>query len=308
MGVALKMPLFRQRREAPQSRRAGSRRRGANERPAGEERQSRNKAQRRRSAAKGATRQQAQKPVARKRVGLAWLNRLLVLAAMAVVVGAGVQAWQFLSGIQVERIAVKGELAHTQTQAVQDIVQPALAGGFLGTDLGEVQAELEALPWIYEARVRRVWPNALEIHVVEQLPIARWGNSGFLNHEGEVFRPSTGRVREQLPLLTGPEDASGALMATYLRLVDLFKPLGLRVTELGMDDRGEVQAVLAGGQKMMIGGDDFLERIQRFTRLYRAELAAQMDDIERIDLRYHRGIAVAFRHEQEEGQQHSDGA
>ena len=306
MGVAIRLPAFRLRREAPEPPRARARRGDANGQKPGETAR-RSAPQRGRGTAKGATRRQAQ-PAARRRAGLGWLNRLLILLGIGVVAVAALEAWIFLSGIQVERIAVKGELAHTQAEAVQDIVQPSLAGGFLGTDLGDIRARLEALPWIFEARVRRVWPNALEIHVVEQLPIARWGESGFLNHEGEVFRPSQGEAWQSLPVLTGPEDTAGELMATYLRLVDLLKPLGLSVAQLGMDDRGEIDAVLAGGQRLMIGGDEFLERIQRFTRLYRAELGARMDSVERIDLRYRRGIAVAYRDAPAEGQQHNDGA
>ncbi len=308
MGVAIRMPSIRPRREAPEPARRRARRDDAGRRQSGDATQKSKAAQRGRGAAKGATRKQARQPATRKRTGLGWLNRLLILVGIGVVSVAALQAWIFLAGIEVERIVVKGELANTRTEAVQDIVQSSLSGGFLGTDLGLVRARLEALPWIYEARARRVWPNALEIQVAEQLPIARWGDGAFLNHEGEVFRPSQGEGWQSLPLLTGPDDTAGALMATYLRLVDLLKPMGLRVAQLGMDDRGEVEAVLAGGQRLMIGGDAFLERMQRFTRLYRAELRARMASVERIDLRYRRGIAVAYRDVPGQGHNNNDGA
>lgn len=304
MGVAIRMPALRSRQPAPP--RPARKPRGEGKRPSrGDNTGSR---QRNRSTAKGATRKQPAQAAVRPRTALGWVNRLLILLGIGTVAVAATQAWLFLSGIQVERIAVKGELTNTRTEAVQRIVQPALAGGFLGTDLGEVQAQLEALPWIYEASVRRVWPNALEIHVVEQLPIARWGDSGFLNHEGQVFRPSQRTGSAQLPLLTGPDDAASTMMATYLRLVDLLKPLGLRIAQLGMDDRGEIEAVLAGGQRLMIGGEDFLERMQRFTRLYRIELQAQMASVERVDLRYQHGIAVAWRDNAQVEQENNDGA
>jgi cell division protein FtsQ len=308
MGVAIKMPAIRLRREAPEPQRKRERRGGSGRRQPGDAARPDRVPQRGRGAAKGATRKQSGQPAARRRTGLGWLNRLLILLGIGVVAVAALEAWIFLAGIQVERIVVKGELAHTRTEAVQDIVQPSLSGGFLGTDLGLVRARLEALPWIYEAHVRRVWPNALEIHVAEQLPIARWGERAFLNHEGQVFRPSEGEAWQSLPLLTGPENTAGALMATYLRLVDLLKPMGLRVAQLAMDDRGEIEAVLAGGQRLMIGGDEFLERMQRFTRLYRAELGARMANVERIDLRYRRGIAVAYRETPDQGQHNNDGA
>ena len=244
--------------------------------------------------AKGATRKRVVGVEKRSR-NFAWLNRVLILLAAGVVLVAALQAWITLQEIPVEHISVTGEMTNTRTTAVQDMVQPALAGGFLGADLQQVREQLEALPWIYEASVRRVWPNALEIHVVEQLPIARWGDASFLNHEGEVFRPSDRDAWRSLPLLQGPEGQAGALMHYYQRLVDMLKPLGLGVAQLEMDNRGGVEAVLSGGQQLVIGGAEFLERMHRFTAVYRSELAGRMAEVERVDLRYERGVAVAFR-------------
>ena len=223
-----------------------------------------------------------------------WFNRLLILAAAAVVAVVSVQAFLRLQSIAVQQISVTGELEHTQAEMVQEMVQPSLAGGFLKADLQRMRQELEGLPWIYEATVRRKWPNALEIHVVEQLPIARWGQDSFLNHEGEVFHSGKGGNRESLPLLLGPEGAARSLMANYQRLAELLAPLGLTVQQLAVDERGQVEAVLAGGMRLVVGSDDFLERMQRFVAIYRTELAARADEVERVDLRYESGIAVAF--------------
>lgn len=224
----------------------------------------------------------------------AWFNRVLILAAAGVVMVAAVQAYITLERIPVQQISVSGELEHTRTELVQEMVQASLVGGFLNADLQRMRQELESLPWIYEATVRRKWPNALEIHVVEQLPIARWGQDGFLNHEGEVFRSGKSGNWESLPLLQGPPGAARALMANYQRLVELLAPLGLAVEQLAVDERGQVEAMLGGGILLVLGSDDFLGRMQRFAVIYRTELAARAKEIERIDLRYESGIAVAF--------------
>jgi cell division protein FtsQ len=225
----------------------------------------------------------------------AWLNRILILIGAGVVLAAALQAWVTLRAIPVERITVTGELEHTRTEAVQEMVQPALVGGFLRADLQRIREQLEALPWIFEATVRRRWPNALEIHVVEQLPIARWGEEAFLNHEGQLFRSDSGRQRQALPMLRGPEGSARALTATYQRMVDILAPVGLAVEQLAMDGRGQVEAVLDNGTRLLLGSADFLERMHRFVALYRARLAARAQAVERVDMRYERGAAVAFR-------------
>lgn len=300
MGVAIRLPLFKSRgrdEEGP-SREKKARTTARRSEQGGQGAKNKKRAQQhktRAASAKGATRKVQAAAAEKKRASFGWLNRILVLLGVGVVLVAALEAWIFLSSIPVERISVTGELEHTRTSAVQELVYPALSGGFLGADLGDVRRKLEALPWIYEANVRRVWPNALEINVVEQLPIARWGSAAFLNHEGQVFSPSRSDAWASLPLLTGPEGAAGSLMRTYQRLVDLLTPLGLGVKALTVDERGQVEAELAGGQRLIIGGDNFLQRMQRFTRLYKLELASRMEEVERVDLRYQQGVAVAYR-------------
>ena len=248
-----------------------------------------------RKAAQGATRKQPETKAPRK--PSAWLNRLIILTGAGVVMVAALQAYITLQSIPVQRITVTGELEHTRTDLVQDMVQPALVGGFLRADLQRIRAQLEELPWIYRATVQRRWPNALEIHVVEQLPIARWGESDFLNHEGEVFRSSSSEEWQALPQLRGPEGSARALVAGYQRIVDILRPLHLAVAQLTVDERGQIDVVLEGGMRLLLGSEDFLERMHRFVAIYRTELGARAMEVERVDLRYETGIAVAFNEE-----------
>jgi len=224
-----------------------------------------------------------------------WFNRLLILVGAGVVLVAATKAFIAVQSFPVQRISVTGELEHTQAQAVQDMVQPGLAGGFLNADLQQIRRQLEGLPWIYEATVRRKWPNALEIHVVEELPIARWGQDGFLNHQGEVFRSDKNGDWDSLPLLSGPEGSAQSLMEKYQRLVEILTPLNLRVQQLAVDDRGQMEAVLDGGMQLNIGNENFLGRMNRFVGIYRTELATRSTEVERVDLRYESGVAVAFK-------------
>lgn len=224
-----------------------------------------------------------------------WWGRLLVLAAVVLVSAAGTQAWVALESLPVKRITVTGALEHTRKEAVQGMLQSSLSGGFLNADLQLMRRQLEGLPWVYQATVRRRWPSSLEIQVVEQLPIARWGANGFLNHEGVVFRSDKQGNWDSLPLLTGPEGSAPTLMARYLRLAEILAPLDLSVKELRVDERGQIDAHLASGVRLVIGSDDFFERMQRFALIYRRELAPRVDEIESVDLRYTSGVAVAFR-------------
>ena len=248
--------------------------------------------ERSRRPAKGATRKS--QPVKTERQPAAWLNRVIVLTGAGIVLVAALQGYIALQSIPVQYIKVTGELAHTRTDLIQEMIQPALVGGFLRADLQRIRTQLEELHWIYQATVQRRWPNALEIHVVEQLPIARWGDSGFLNHEGQVFQSESSQDWQALPRLDGPRGSAQALVAGYQRLVEILAPVHLSVAQLTVDERDQVEVVLAGGIRLLLGSEDFLERMHRFVAIYRTELAARAADVERVDLRYETGVAVAF--------------
>jgi len=66
------------------------------------------------------------------------------------------------------------------------------------------------------------------------------------------------------------------------------------VTQLQVDQRGQVEVVLRGGMHLLLGSEDFLERMHRFVALYRTQLAPRADEVERVDLRYETGVAVAY--------------
>lgn len=254
---------------------------------------SRQKDKHRRSTA-GASRKSA--AVAGKAVTFVWLNRLLIVLGISAVLGVSLKGYLYLHQIPVEHIIVSGKLEHTQSAVLEDMVQPALVGGFLNADLGRIQAQLQSLPWVYEASVRRRWPNALELHVVEQLPIARWGKDGFLNHEGVVFQ-SIGAQKEwqELPLLRGPQGSAIELTAIYQQVNEILIPSKLFVKELAMDDRGELQASLQGGINLVMGRENFVNRLRRFVVVYDAELVSKHEQIVRVDLRYQNGLAVEYK-------------
>ena len=172
---------------------------------------------------KGATRKVKQ--AAPTRSVSAWLNRLIILAGSVVVLAAALQAYITLQSLPVKQISVTGKLEHTRKDEIQQLIQPALSGGFLNADLALIREQLQGLPWIYEVNVRRRWPSALEIHVVEQLPIARWGEVGFLNHQAQVFQTTREGNWDDLPLLQGPEGTARVLMASYQRLEEFLQPL-----------------------------------------------------------------------------------
>ena len=250
-----------------------------------------------RKPAHGATRKE--KAVAKKTRSFAWVNRLLIMLAVVAVITVSTKAYIALDAIPVENIIVSGKLQHTNIAALEAMVRPALVGGFLNADLERVRVQLQSLPWVHEVNVRRRWPNSLEVHVVEQLPIARWGEDGFLNHEGQVFQSlNESEDWNALPLLQGPKGTAVRLMSFYQQMNDILSPQKLLIEQLAIDGRGQLEVNLRGGAVLILGGHDLVGRLRRFVSLYNVELSRQGRDILRVDLRYQNGLAVAYREEE----------
>jgi cell division protein FtsQ len=242
--------------------------------------------------AAGATRKR-NKPAAL--AGVAHTGRVLLglLGVSAVVTVFGLVALE-LSRMPIERVVVSGDLQRVSRSQLETMVTESLQGGFLWADLQFVRQPLDQMPWIFRVVVKRRWPNSLEIQVTEQLPIARWGADGYVNHEGEVFRPAVIENMNELPLLAGPPASQLVLMQHYMYMQEQLAPVKLQVAELTMNDRGGLRARLSNGSELVLGRGDMEEKLQRFLGVFHADLESRQDQVRRVDLRYQYGLAVAW--------------
>jgi cell division protein FtsQ len=101
----------------------------------------------------------------------------------------------------------------------------------------KITSLLESHPWIERAFVRRRWPSGIEVKVIEEVPVARWGDKNFLNSKGEILDLNN-RNLSSLPLLTGVEDSERLIMNTYREIVLLLRPADLKITELSYNNQG----------------------------------------------------------------------
>jgi cell division protein FtsQ len=199
-----------------------------------------------------------------------------------------------LLSLPVERVVVTGDLKHVDRDALRSMISASLEGGFLWQDLQKLRTPLEALPWVHRVVVRRQWPDSIEVRVVEQRPIARWGDRSLLNHAGEVFEPNSLEQLPALPWLAGPEGSHELMMQRYLQVQRSLETLGLQISALEMDSRGAVAATLADGSELLFGRDALAEKLVRFRTLYTRRLAGRGETLARVDLRYSHGAAVAW--------------
>ncbi len=195
----------------------------------------------------------------------------------------------------ISRINVQGDLGYISQQAVQQRIAPYVSASFFSIDLAALRAELESMPWISRAEVRRVWPDQVLIRLEEQLPIARWGDAALLNNQGQAFAPRELANYGHLPLLQGPQRAQEQVMQQYQVLSQMLRPLGFSITRLELRERGSWFLSTAQGVELLLGRDHLVEKMHRFVAIYEKTLKDQLANIASVDLRYPNGLAVAWR-------------
>ena len=67
--------------------------------------------------------------------------------------------------------------------------------GFFGQDADIIREQIETMPWVKGAVVRKMWPNKLSIWVTEYKPVAIWNESDFLSDDGVVFQLPMSRLK-----------------------------------------------------------------------------------------------------------------
>jgi cell division protein FtsQ len=225
--------------------------------------------------------------------------KAMPVLAVALVLGLLLGGWKLLDyvgSVPVSRVAVTGSLLHTDRNLLVERVRPLLAGaGFMTVDLQRIRNAVLELPWVADVSIERHWPDQLIIAVTEQEAIARWGKDGLLNRTGEVFRPQPLGDVTQLPLLFGPDALSGEVISRYAELHDLLNEQKLALASFGTDERGSWSATLQNGVALRLGTGDVLKKMRSFSRVYRTELAPQLERIAYIDLRYGNGVAVGWK-------------
>lgn len=221
-----------------------------------------------------------------------WPVTLVMLMAAALLLGDRVLP---LIDRPIGKISVHGELSQASQEAIEQLLAPYAGSSFFSADMSALRSELEQLPWIYQAEVRRVWPDQVRVTLEEQLPIARWGDAALLNNNGAAFTPRDRQNYQSLPLLQGPQRAQQQVMQQYQMLSQMLRPLGFSITRLELRERGSWFLTTGQGLELLLGRDHLVEKVQRFIAIYNKALKDKAANIASVDLRYPNGLAVAWR-------------
>jgi len=174
--------------------------------------------------------------------------------------------------------------------------------------LAKRRAQVEALPWVERATVRRALPNRIQVDVVERTPVAflRAGSNLFLvDGQGKILdRPLEADFH--FPVVTGisaamPRDERAMRMKMMVDFLDAIRQVRAgaadSVSEIDLSDASDLQATLAGLQGapdavlVHFGNGDFHDKFQiLLNNINQWESAAGR--VASVDLRFQHEVVV----------------
>ncbi|CAM4417026.1 MAG: Cell division protein FtsQ [Legionellaceae bacterium] len=194
----------------------------------------------------------------------------------------------------VRQVKVKGNYSHVDKVAIQKTIMPFLKEGFVNIDSENLKKTLQLLPWVDKVKVMRVWPDKLEIQLMEHTPIAQWNEQELLDENGTLFHLNEQSL-QHLPSLMGPEGQHNVVLHNYQKLNILLAPLGLRVARLYLSARQAWNMQLSNGVTVILGKVNPERRLKRLVNVYTQVAMAKEANIEYIDIRYSNGVAVKWK-------------
>jgi cell division protein FtsQ len=229
-----------------------------------------------------------------------WISLLFFLTVIYTLQDCYFKLHQWLTdeqSVPLTSLILTGQSEHVSEDAVRSIlIEQQDRLNFFTLEIAQIQHQLEALPWVYSASIRKRWPDTLKIHIVEQPIVAIWNDHELLNRFGEIIAASPDTVRDKYVALYGEDNASNDVLTTYIKIKQLLKVNKFKIASLKSDKRHSSDIVLENGIALRLGKEQTLDRIQRFLSVYPLlEKQYDISTISSVDLRYDTGFAIGWK-------------
>ncbi len=225
------------------------------------------------------------------------LLRRVMLVAMIILLTAVPAAWlvkRHAQSFAVQAVTIEGEFHNEQAHEIEQALLPYVRGDFFTADLANARKALLGLSWIREVSLKRRWPNRIIVKIEEQVPVAIWNGTGFLNDAAAVFKHRYIDESRILPQLSGPENSAPEVLAQFTLWDGWLRQMGLHLTGVWLDDRRS-WTLIADGITINLGKEKIEARLQRFLRAFPRYMQPRMANVRAIDLRYSNGFAVGWK-------------
>jgi len=224
------------------------------------------------------------------------LRRTLISLASVATLAAGAAFGLDALNQPIQSVDIAGRFQRVSPLDVERVVRASVHGaGLVSVNLAALSGAVARLPWVDTVAIERRWPRGLTVHLIEQVPAARWGEDGLINVRGELFTGDARHIPLELPRLSGPEGSEPAVAQRYLAMQGRLAEAGMRLTALRLDARGAWELDLDNGVTVRLGRKRIDERFDTFVAVASKIVAQRAGDIAYVDMRYSNGFSIGWR-------------
>ncbi len=219
-----------------------------------------------------------------------WLFLLLPIAL------AGYSLSRMDELLPIRTIQLSGSFANLNQGEVEQTLQQYIGQGFFSLDIHQLQHILHQKSWTESVSIRRVWPDKLRVTITEKQPVARWDERHLLSDSASVFLADSSAF-SQLPIVHAANHRPEWALRQFYALEARFEGVDERLMALRVDSRGALDVELINGLQIKLGRRDIERKIDRLVSIYLQQILPRREQIQRLDLRYSNGFAVAWKAE-----------
>jgi cell division protein FtsQ len=199
----------------------------------------------------------------------------------------------------IRRIDIAGDARHISRAEVRAALGGQLAGSYFTLQLDPARHAFEALPWVAQVSVRRIWPDRLRITLTEHRALGQWSDGRLVSDSGVLFVANPAEAEADGPLVSfsGPPQYAPEAVRNLRQFSALLAPLQVRVVGLQVSDRASWSLTLEPRLQIELGRDDppgrLAQKLATIVTAYPVVMARLDGPATRIDARYENGFAAA---------------
>ncbi|MFT6624904.1 MAG: cell division protein FtsQ [Cycloclasticus sp.] len=206
------------------------------------------------------------------------------------------QQWLTMPGtMPIKQVRIEGELNNLSHEEVSGVLSELVQTGYFAMDSRAIVNKVTDLGWVYETRIRRIWPDTIELSIKEQTPVAVWNKVKLLNNKGELFSVTLNEALKQLPALSGIDIDSKKVLAEQQTINESLSVMALEVKELNLAEHGSWTMVLSNGIKVKAGRLTSKGRISKSIKVLASLDGNLVERVKALDLRYPNGVSVEWK-------------
>jgi cell division protein FtsQ len=171
----------------------------------------------------------------------------VLIGGHSMTVAAAITSW---SGLGIDEVEITGQ-SETSEVDVLDALGIGEFPSLVTFNVEAARAGVEALPWVKEARIKKLYPDTVQVAVVERTPFAIWQHDGkvsLIDRDGRVITDTVSDRYATLPFVVGAGAEKRA--AEYSELIAGVPSLKIHAGVLISDRRWNV--VLDGGVELLL--------------------------------------------------------